>query len=71
MLNSEPHEGKEWGPSGGYKAPSNTEEIALFKLEYQKWMDNSDTINIKVQWSNVNQPAGIGTKVLKKSESKK
>ena len=64
-------EGKEWGPSGGYKAPSNTEDIALFKLEYHKWMDNSDTINIKVQWSNVNQPAGIGTKVLKKSESKK
>ena len=61
--------GREYGPSGGYKGPAvGIGEVATHKLAYESWMENVDSIDVKVLWSNVNSPAAIGTITLKKSQ---
>lgn len=50
-------QGKEWGPVGGQKVQAKTEGVATFKLKHQAWMHRTDTIEVKVLWSNVNPPA--------------
>ena len=50
-------QGKEWGPTGGHKVQAKTEGVATFKLKYESWMERVDSINVKVQWSNVNPPS--------------
>ena len=58
--------GREYGPSGGYKREAAVGEFAIHNLEYEDWMDDVDQINVKVSWINVNRPDAIGTITLKK-----
>jgi len=61
--------GREYGPSGGYKGQAvGIGDYVMFLLEYESWMENVDSIDVKVLWSNVNSPAAIGTITLKKSQ---
>lgn len=62
--------GRDWGPTGGYKSQAKTSEgISMHKLHWEEWMDEVDEICIKVQWSNVNRPNAIDEIILKKNPS--
>ena len=62
--------GREWGPTGGYKSQAKTEGISIHKLKWESWMDDVNEILVKVQWSNVNSPNAVYQKLLKKSSQK-
>ncbi len=62
--------GREWGPTGGYKSQAKIEGISIHKLKWESWIDDVDEILVKVQWSNVNSPNAVYQKLLKKSSQK-
>lgn len=48
--------GKEWGPTGGHKVQSKADGVAAHKFKWEGWVDGVESVEIKVQWSNVNRP---------------
>ena len=48
--------GREWGPTGGYKVQQDSNGVAIHKFKWEPWVDEIPSVKIKVLWSNVNNP---------------
>ena len=59
--------GKMRNPSGGYKIQSGNEDISTLKIKWEPYLDNVDSLLIRVEWSNVNSPDGHGELTIKKN----
>lgn len=59
--------GKMRNPSGGFKIQSGNEDISTLKIKWEQYLDDVDSLLIRVEWSNVNSPDGHGEITLKKN----